>query len=95
MDDFVCDYACTTVGEGIIKYEIPDDWCAEFEVYDVAFPIYCFQVDLLRKTPPMMALKLRMIEDPDKEYAGCMVCKAQKTIAFKIDRIRDLLNAIV
>ena len=31
MDEFGCDYECKTVGESITKYNIPDDWCAEFD----------------------------------------------------------------
>lgn len=31
MDEFGCDYECRTVGESIIKYNIPNDWCAEFD----------------------------------------------------------------
>ena len=34
MDEFNCDYRCRTVGESIMKYNIPNDWLAEFNVYD-------------------------------------------------------------
>ena len=44
MDEFGCDYECRTVGESITKYNIPDDWCAEFDAYDDACPIFCIQV---------------------------------------------------
>lgn len=41
-----------------------------------------------------MGLKLRIVENPDDEYAGCMVIAEKKTIAFKVDYMRDLLKAI-
>lgn len=94
MDKFGCDYECRTVGEGIIKYNIPNDWCAEFDAYDSVNPIICIQVDQIRKAPGMMALKLRIVENADDEYAGCMVLADQKTVAFKIDHTGDLLKAI-
>lgn len=94
MDEFGCDYDCRTVGEGITKYNIPDDWCAEFDAYDGVYPIVCIQVDQIRKIPAMMSLKLRIVENPDDEYAGCMVIAEKKTIAFKVDYMRDLLKAI-
>ena len=34
MDEFGCDYMCKTVGEGLAKYNIPGDWCAEFDACD-------------------------------------------------------------
>ena len=37
MDEFGCDYECKTVSESITKYNIPDDWCAEFDAYDGVF----------------------------------------------------------
>ena len=73
MDEFGCDYACGTVGESIEKYNIPDDWWAEFDVCDYVCPIIVIQVDKIRKAPAMMDLELRIIEHPDDEYAGCMV----------------------
>lgn len=94
MDEFGCDYECRTVGESITKYHIPDDWCAEFEAYDAIYPIICAQAGQIRKSPAMMELKLRIVEDADTEYAGCMVLTAQKTIAFKIDYMRDLAKAL-
>ena len=94
MDEFGCDYECRTVGESITKYNIPDDWCAEFDAYDGAYPIIVIQVDQIRKAPAMMDLKLRMIENPDDEYAGCMVLKEKQTIAFKVDYMSDLVKAM-
>ena len=49
MDAFGCDYACRTVGESIVKYNIPDDWCAEFDAYDVVYPIIIIRVAQIRK----------------------------------------------
>ena len=94
MDEFGCDYECRTVGESITKYNIPDDWCAEFDAYDDVYPIIVIQVDQIRKAPAMMELKLRMIENPDDEYAGCMVLKEKQTIAFKVDYMSDLVKAM-
>ena len=94
MNAFVCDYACRTVGESIIKHNISDDWCAEFDACDGVYPIICIQVDRICKAPALMDLKLRIVEDPDEEYAGCMIYPDRKTIAFKVDRISDLLKAM-
>ena len=94
MDEFGCDYECRTVGESIIKYNIPNDWSAEFDAYDDVYPVICVQVDEIRKTPAIMDLKLRVAENKDGEYAGCMVLTKQKTIAFKIDYLSDLIRAI-
>jgi hypothetical protein len=94
MDEFGCDYACRTVGESIVKYNIPNDWYAEFDAYDDIYPVICVQVEEIRKMPAIMALKLRLVENEDDEYAGCMVCADRKTIAFKINYISDLLKAI-
>ena len=94
MDEFGCDYECKTVGESITKYNIPNDWCAEFDAYDGIYPIVVIQVDQIRKAPAMMDLKLRMIENPDDEYAGCMVLTEKKTIAFKVDYMSDLIKAM-
>ena len=93
MDEFGCDYACRTVGECIIKYNIPNDWCAEFDAYDGIYPIICVQVEQIRKSPAMMDLKIRVVENEDDEYAGCMVITDQKTVAFKIDYMGDLVKA--
>ena len=41
-----------------------------------------------------MALKLRVVEHQDEEYAGCMLLTNRKTIHFKIDYFRDLINAM-
>ena len=94
MDELGCDYACRTVGEGITKYNIPNDWCAEFDVYDDIYPIICIQVDQIRKAPVMMDLKLRIVENEDDEYAGCIVLTKKKTIAFKVDFMYDLVKAM-
>lgn len=94
MDKFICDYECRTVGESIFKYNIPDDWCAEFDADDGVYPVICIQVDQIRKSPAMMDLELRIIENKNDEYAGCVVHKKQNTIAFKIDYITDLINAM-
>ena len=94
MDEFGCDYACRTVGESIVKYNIPNDWYAEFDAFDDVYPIVVIQVEQIRKVPAMMDLKLRMIENPDDEYAGCMILEDKKTIAFKVDYMSDLVNAL-
>ncbi len=94
MDKFGCDYACRTVGESITKYNIPNDWCAEFEAYDGAYPIICMQIDQIRMAPAMMDLKLRIVDNADDEYAGCIILTDKKIIAFKIDYISDLIKAM-
>ena len=94
MDEFGCDYECRTVGESIIKYNIPNDWCAEFDAYDDVYPIVCIQADQIRKSPAIMGLKLRIVENEDDEYAGCILRTDQKTIAFKIDYMSDLIKAM-
>ena len=94
MDEFGCDYECKTVGESITKYNIPDDWCAEFDAYDGVYPIVCIQIDQIRESPAMMDLKLRIVENPDDEYAGCMVFAEKKTITFKVNYMSDLTKAM-
>lgn len=94
MDSFGCDYKCRTVGESITKYNIPNDWCAEFDTYDNVYPIICIQVDQIRKVPALMDLKLRIVENENDEYAGCMIQADPKTVAFKVNYMSDLLNAI-
>ena len=94
MDDFGCDYACRTVGESITKYNIPDNWHAEFDACDDVYPIICVQVDQILKNPAMLELKLRIVENKDDEYAGCMVLTDKKTIAFKVDYMSDLTKAM-
>ena len=94
MDEFGCDYECKTVGESITKYNIPNDWCAEFDAYDGVYPIVCIQIDQIRESPAMMDLKLRIVENPDDEYAGCMVLAEKKTIAFKVNYMSDLTKAM-
>ena len=94
MDEFGCDYECRTVGESLVKYDIPNDWCAEFDAYDGVYPIVVIQVEHIRKASDMMDLKLRMIENPDDEYAGCMVLTDKQTIAFKVDYMSDLIKAM-
>ena len=90
MDAFGGDFGCRTVGESIIKYHIPDDWCAEFDAYDDIYPIICIQVGQIRKNPALMDLKLRIVENENAEYAGCMIHPERKTVAFKVDHISDL-----
>ncbi|MBR5291172.1 MAG: hypothetical protein IKU28_09325 [Erysipelotrichaceae bacterium] len=94
MDEFGRDYESKTVGESITKYNIPDDWCAEFDAYDGVYPIVCIQVNQIRESPAMMDLKLRIVENPDDEYAGCMVLAEKKTIAFKVNYMSDLTKAM-
>lgn len=94
MDEFGCDYECRTVGEGITKYGIPNDWCAEFDACDDVYPIICIQVDQIRKAPAMMDLQLRIVENEDDEYAGCMILTEKQTIAFKVDFMCDLVKAM-
>ena len=94
MDALGCDYDCRTVGEGINKYSIPDDWTAEFDIYDGFYPIISIRTDQIRKRPAMMELKIRVVENEDEEYAGCMVFPAQRRIVFKIDYVRDLVKAM-
>lgn len=94
MDEFDCDYECRTVGESIVKYNIPDEWCAEFDVHDDVYPIICMQVNHIRKVPAMMNLKLRIIENEGDEYAGCTVLTEKKTVAFKVDEMSDLVKAM-
>ena len=94
MDEFGCDYGCKTVGESIIKYNIPDNWYAEFDAFDDVYPIVVIQVEQIRKAPAIMDLKLRIVENQDDEYAGCIVLAEQKTIAFKVDYMSNLRNAM-
>ena len=94
MDEFGCDYECRTVGEGIVKYNIPDDWCAEFDAYDDVYPIICVQADQIHKIPAMMDLQLRIPENPQEEYAGCIIIAEKKTIAFKVNHMSDLIRAM-
>ena len=94
MDEFGCDYECETVGESIIKYNIPDDWYAEFDAYDGIYPVVCIQINQIRKRPAIMDLKLRIVENKNAEYAGCVVLAEKKTIAFKLDFLCDLTKAM-
>ena len=94
MDEFGCDYECRTVGESIIKYNIPNDWSAEFDAYDDVYPVICVQADEIRKAPAIMDLKLRVVENEDDEYAGCMILTEKQTIAFKVDFMCDLVKAM-
>ena len=41
-----------------------------------------------------MDLKLRIVENPNDEYAGCIVLAAQKVIAFKIEGMHDLVKVL-
>ena len=94
MDEFGCDYQCRTVGEGIEKYSVPSDWSAEFDTNDNSYPVICIQVGRIRKTPALMDLKLRVVENPNDEYAGCIVLASQKVIAFKIECMHDLVKRL-
>lgn len=94
MDEFGCDYTCRTVGESIIKYNIPTDWCAEFDAYDDVYPTFCMQVEQIRTSSNMMALKLRIAENEDDEYASCIVLADKKAIAFKVNCMHDLVKAM-
>ncbi len=94
MDEFGCDYECRTVGEGIVKHNIPDDWCAKFDAYDNIYPIICIQVNQIRKVPAIMDLKLRIVENKNDEYAGCMICADRKTVTFKVNYMSNLLTAM-
>ena len=94
MDEFGYDYGCKTVGDGITKYNIPNDWCADFIACDGAYPIVCIQVDQIRNNFALMNLKLRMVENQDEECAGCMIIKDKKTIAFKVEYMSDLIKAV-
>ena len=67
MDVFGCDYVRRAVGDSITKYNIPDDWCAEFDAHDDVYPIICVPVDQIRKNQAMMDLKLRVVENADDE----------------------------
>ena len=42
----------------------------------------------------MIGLKLRIAENGDDEYAGCMVLAEKRNIAFKVDFMRDLAKAL-
>jgi len=94
IDAFCCDYESKTVSESIEKYNIPDDWCAEFDAYDDVYPTLVIQVDRIRKIPAVMNMKIRNVKNPDDEYAGCTVFQDRQTVAFKIDYLKDLLEAI-
>ena len=94
VDEFICDYNCKTVGESIDKYDIPDDWCAEFDAYDDNYPTICVQVDRVHRTPAMMNLKLQIVKNTVDEYPGCMIFPRQQTISFKIDYLIDLITVI-
>lgn len=95
MDEFDCDYECRSVGESVAKYQIPDDWCAEFDAWDGIYPIFCIQVGQIRKKPAMMELKLRIVENENEEYAGCVIMPERRTVVFKIDHISELKNALI
>ena len=94
MENSGGDYTCRTVGESITKYNVPDDWCAEFDVCNGAYPIICIQVNQIYKNPAMMELRLRIIENENDEYAGCIVYPEQKTISFKVACMEDFIKAI-
>ena len=94
MDEFGCDYACRTVGESIVKYNIPNAWFAEFDACDGPWPTIVMQMGQVRKASAMMSLRLRIIENPDDEFAGCLIFPERKTIVFKVDYMRDLAMAM-
>lgn len=94
MDAFGCDYECRTVGEGLAKYKIADDWCAEFDAHDVAGPVVCIQVEQVRKYPELMDLPLCAVENADDVYAACMVLTEKKTIVFKIESLGVWIQAM-
>ena len=94
MDALGCDYKCRTVGEGMEKYNVRNDWRVEFDVYDDAYPMICMYPEELRERPTMMMLKIRVVENEDAEYAGCMVFPEQKRIIFKVDYMQDLIEAM-
>ena len=94
MDVFDCDYKCRTVGEGIYKYDIPNDWSAEFDAYDNVYPTIVIQVSQIRENSALMNVKLKIVENPDDEYAGCIVFRKKKTIVFKIDYMGDIVMAM-
>ena len=94
MDMFGSDYDCRTVGEGLNKYDVSGDWRVEFDIYDGAYPMICISAGEICGIPDMMALKLRIVEDEDAEYAGCMVFPSQKLIVFKLDHMCDLIKGM-
>lgn len=94
VDEYGCDYECRTVGDSITKYNIPDGWFAEFDAYDGAYPIVFIPVDQIRNSSAMMDLNLKIVENKDGEYAGCMVLAEQKTIAFKVDHMIELIKVL-
>ena len=94
MDEFGCDYECRTVEEGMNKYNVCDDWWVEFDVYDDFYPLICIRPEEIRKIERMMTLKIRVVENEDEEYAGCMVFPEEKRITFKIDYMQDLIEAM-
>lgn len=94
MDEFGCDYACRTVGEGMDKYNVAGDWRVEFDIYDGTYPLICISAEEMYERPGILTLRLRMIENEDEEYASCMVFPEEKRITFKIDRLLDLIKAM-
>ena len=95
MAEFYCDFSCRTVGEGITRYQIPDSWYAEFDVYDDIYPTVMIQIAQIRKSASILGLKLRIVDNTDVEYAGCIVLPENKTIIFKVDTMNDLLEAMI
>ena len=94
MDAFGCDYGCRTVGEGLNKYDVANDWRVEFDVYDGIYPVICISPEEIRQIPNMMALKIRVVENEDAEYAGCMVFPSERRIIFKVDYMCNLIKAM-
>lgn len=79
-------------GESLAKYNVPAHWCAEFDAYDSIYPIVCLPVDQIRNNTAIMNLNLRIVENEDYEYAGCMVFAERNTIMFKINEMGDLIR---
>lgn len=51
MGGFIWDYESRTVGESLRKYNIPGDWCGEFDACDGIWPILCIRADQICKKP--------------------------------------------
>ena len=83
MSKFICDYTCRTVGECIIRYNIPDDWYAEFDFYDDLCPTICVRIDLIKMNSAIMALKLKVSEKEGEEWAGCILFTEKETVSFE------------
>ncbi len=78
MHDFLYDYSCRSVGEGINKYNIANEWWAEFDAYDIDDPLIYMQVAEIRNSSAMMNLNLMIVENSDDECPGCIVYARKK-----------------